>query len=47
MARVQLGQALSDATVAEIVAYLESLTGEPPSHYALPITLPSGSTGAR
>ena len=47
MARVQLGQALSDATVADIVSFLDSLTGEPPSHYAPPTTLPSESTGAR
>jgi cytochrome c peroxidase len=36
MATVQLGRTLDDATVADIVAFLESLTGEVPSHYAPP-----------
>jgi len=36
MAAVQLGRTLDDATVAAVVAFLESLTGEVPSHYAPP-----------
>ena len=36
MASVQLGRALDDATVGDIVAFLESLTGEVPAHYAPP-----------
>ena len=36
MASVQLGRALDDATTASIVAFLESLTGEVPAHYAPP-----------
>jgi cytochrome c peroxidase len=36
MGAVQLGRKLDDATVASIVAFLESLTGEVPSHYAAP-----------
>jgi cytochrome c peroxidase len=36
MAAVQLGQTLDDATVSDIVAFLESLTGEIPTHYAPP-----------
>jgi cytochrome c peroxidase len=36
MGTVQLGRTLDDATVAAIVAFLESLTGEPPAHYAPP-----------
>src|SRR5262249_142809 len=36
MARVQLGRTLDDAVVASIVAFLESLTGEGPAHYAPP-----------
>jgi cytochrome c peroxidase len=36
MGAVQLGRALDDATVASIVAFLESLTGEVPAHYAPP-----------
>lgn len=36
MAQVQLGRQLDDAQVAAIVAFLESLTGEVPSHYAPP-----------
>ena len=34
MASVQLGRTLDDATVGEIVAFLESLTGEIPANYA-------------
>ena len=36
MASVQLGRALDDASVSSIVAFLESLTGEVPAHYAPP-----------
>ena len=36
MGSVQLGRALDDATVTAIVAFLESLTGDIPPHYAPP-----------
>lgn len=36
MGAVQLGRTLDDATVKSIVAFLESLTGEVPAHYAPP-----------
>jgi cytochrome c peroxidase len=36
MSATQLGRKLDDATVASIVAFLESLTGEVPPHYAAP-----------
>ena len=36
MAMVQLGRTLDDATVGSIVSFLESLTGDVPSHYAPP-----------
>jgi cytochrome c peroxidase len=36
MGLVQLGRTLDDATVASIVSFLESLTGEIPAHYAPP-----------
>ena len=36
MASVQLGRQLEDAAVSDIVAFLESLTGEVPAHYAKP-----------
>jgi cytochrome c peroxidase len=36
MASVQLGRTLDDATVADIVSFLESLTGEIPPNYAAP-----------
>jgi cytochrome c peroxidase len=36
MAAVQLGRVLDDATTASIVAFLESLTGPVPAHYAPP-----------
>ena len=36
MAAVQLGRTLDDVAVAVIVAFLESLTGEVPAHYAPP-----------
>jgi cytochrome c peroxidase len=40
MARVQLGQTLSDADTGDIVAFLESLTGQLPANFAPPPTLP-------
>jgi cytochrome c peroxidase len=43
MATVQLGQTLSDHEVGSIVAFLESLTGDVPGHYAPPARTPSGS----
>jgi cytochrome c peroxidase len=36
MGAVQLGRTLDDATVKSIVAFLESLTGKVPAHYAPP-----------
>jgi len=36
MASVQLGRTLDESTTAAIVAFLESLTGDVPSHYAPP-----------
>jgi len=36
MADVQLGRTLPERDVADIVAFLESLTGTPPAHYAPP-----------
>jgi cytochrome c peroxidase len=36
MGAVQLGRTLDDASVASIVAFLDSLTGEVPAHYAPP-----------
>ena len=36
MATVQLGRALDDAAVADIVSFLDSLTGEVPANYAPP-----------
>jgi cytochrome c peroxidase len=36
MGAVQLGRTLDDASVASIVAFLESLTGDVPAHYAPP-----------
>jgi len=36
MAQLQLAQTLNDEQVASIVAFLESLTGEVPAHYAPP-----------
>jgi len=36
MARVQLGRTLSDSEVEQVLAFLESLTGEVPAHYAPP-----------
>jgi len=41
MARLQLGAQLSEADVADIVAFLESLTGEVPVNFASVPTLPA------
>jgi cytochrome c peroxidase len=43
MARVQLGVTLSDSDNRDIVAFLQSLTGEPPANFATAPTLPSGA----
>jgi len=40
MASVQLGRALDDAAVADVVAFLESLTGDIPANYAPPRSAP-------
>lgn len=42
MGRYQLGQALTDEQVADIVAFLGSLTGELPEEYIAPPQLPPG-----
>jgi cytochrome c peroxidase len=43
MARVQLGVTLNDADTHDIVAFLESLTGELPTNFATVPALPSGT----
>ena len=43
MARVQLGVTLSDGDIRDIVAFLESLTGDLPANFTTVPTLPSGS----
>jgi len=43
MARVQLGVTLSDAETGDIVAFLESLTGELPVNFATAPVLPAGA----
>jgi cytochrome c peroxidase len=43
MARVQLGVALSDPDTADIVAFLESLTGELPANFGNIPVLPAGA----
>ena len=43
MARVQLGVTLSDADTRDIVAFLESLTGELPATFATAPVLPTGA----
>jgi cytochrome c peroxidase len=43
MARVQLGVTLGDAETSDIVAFLESLTGELPASFATVPSLPAGS----
>jgi cytochrome c peroxidase len=42
MARVQLGVTLGDAETSDIVAFLESLTGELPENFATIPSLPPG-----
>jgi len=46
MAEVQLGREVSDGDVADIVAFLASLTGPLPAHYAPPAAFP-GASAAR
>ena len=43
MARVQLGVTLGDAETRDIVAFLESLTGELPANFATVPSLPQAS----
>ena len=43
MARVQLGVTLDDADIRDIVAFLQSLTGELPVNFATAPVLPSGA----
>jgi len=43
MARVQLGVSLNDADTGDIVAFLQSLTGELPVNFATAPVLPSGA----
>ena len=43
MARVQLGVTLNDADTRDIVAFLESLTGELPANFATTPVLPPGA----
>jgi cytochrome c peroxidase len=40
---VQLGVTLNDADTRDIVAFLESLTGELPANFATAPVLPSGA----
>ncbi len=40
MGKLQLGQDLNDVEVSDIVAFLESLTGQPPAHFAGVPSLP-------
>jgi cytochrome c peroxidase len=47
MARVQLGVTLGDAETSDIVAFLESLTGELPANFATVPSLPPGSVTPR
>jgi cytochrome c peroxidase len=47
MARVQLGVTLNDADINDIVAFLESLTGDLPANFATIPTLPPGSIGRK
>jgi cytochrome c peroxidase len=47
MAKVQLGKDLSDQETSQIVAFLQSLTGELPEHFANAPVLPVASFGDR
>ena len=40
MASVQLGRAMAETDVVNIVAFLDSLTGPVPEHYAPPVQTP-------
>jgi cytochrome c peroxidase len=44
MGEVQLGRALTPQEIGDIVAFLQSLTGEVPAHYAPPATWPVASS---
>ena len=44
MARVQLGRTLTDGEVVDIVAFLESLTGQLPADFVTAPLLPSAGT---
>jgi cytochrome c peroxidase len=46
MAEVQLNRQLSPQDVGDIVAFLESLTGEIPAHYAPPAAMLKSTTGS-
>ena len=43
MARVQLGVTLNDIDTRDIIAFLESLTGELPANFATAPVLPAGA----
>ena len=43
MARVQLGVTLNDIDTRDIIAFLESLTGELPANFTTAPVLPSGA----
>ena len=45
MARVQLGVTLNDMDTRDIIAFLESLTGELPANFATAPALPPGAAG--
>ena len=47
MGKLQLGRDLSDADVADIVAFLDTLTGEVPARFAAVPSLPVAPFGAR
>jgi cytochrome c peroxidase len=47
MARLQLGRQLSDGDVQQIVAFLETLTGDVPANFAQAPVLPVGSLRAQ
>ena len=47
MGKLQLGRDLADGDVADIVAFLESLTGEVPANFAQTVVLPVNALPAR
>jgi cytochrome c peroxidase len=47
MARIQLGVTLPDADTQEIVAFLESLTGELPPNFTVPALPPASELPAK